>query len=219
MMHAPLWGRRRLSGGNMKAFGGVSGALHKLALQIVVSACTQEGTTVPSPIEDPVASDDWRYSRGFVWTRESGFTLLPAVQGAGVFPAAINERGEVAGTVHNVTLGRKRAFLWSSGSSLTYVDPSGSWALTEAVALNDAGFVAGRVASRNGPTGMFIWHRDSAMLTAQVSELATGSPDPKALSSSGHIFGNFFTSELRGFRWRLRADGTGAPEFLSHSVE
>lgn len=187
---------------------------------MVVSACAPEGTTEPTAIEEPVDTEDGRFPRGFVWTREGGFTLLPAVRGAGVFPSGINDRGEVAGTVYDVPLDRKRAFIWSSGSDITYLDPSGSWAMTEAVALNDSGFVTGRVAGPNGPTGIFLWHRDSGMLTAQANSLAPGSPDPKALDASGRIYGNLFTSDdLRGFRWQLRPDGASAPEFLSYGVE
>lgn len=89
---------------------------------------------------------------------------MPAVQGSAVLPYGINERGEVAGTIYNVPADRKRAFLWSIGSGLTYLDP-------------------------------------------------------RALDSSGRIFGNFFTSELRGFRWQLRPDGASGPEFLSYDVE
>src|SRR5687768_15919341 len=169
-------------GGGVAGFqSAVSGGVRAMGVAMVFAACTSESTIEPTPIEKPVETD-WRYPHGFVWTREAGFKLLPAEPGLGVFPSAINDRGDVAGTVCGdfmpyrgsfcyFRLGhRGRAFIWSGGSSLTYLDPSASWVMTEAAALNDAGFIAGRFIRRegnsHGPIGLFLWHRDSGMLTA-----------------------------------------------------
>lgn len=82
------------------------------------------------------------YPRAFIWQNGS-MTDLGALGTGGTWAYAVNNLGQVVGTSN----GRGRAFLWQSGAMTdlnSLIDPSSGWQLTEALDINDNGWIVGK---------------------------------------------------------------------------
>jgi hypothetical protein len=81
-------------------------------------------------------------NQAFIGTT-TGITLIPLLPGwANVFGWAINNKGQVAGTVNNVMPYSNQAFIGSAAGISLVPLPSG-WASSNGVAINDSGQVVG----------------------------------------------------------------------------
>jgi probable HAF family extracellular repeat protein len=90
------------------------------------------------------------FQRAFLWTPASGIAELPGlVEGPFLAPADINERGEVVGSATG-RFGRVRAFRWEIGSGMRDLGALSDDGESNAVAINDDGWIAGN--ARSGPS-------------------------------------------------------------------
>jgi probable HAF family extracellular repeat protein len=98
-------------------------------------------------------------TRGFLYTAGT-MTDLGDLGGllTNVLPAAINNQGQVVGTVSGYQ-GPARAFLYSEGvikDLNTLIDPSSGWTLSHASGLNDRGLIVGSGQNSSFQTHAFL---------------------------------------------------------------
>ncbi|MCC6358202.1 MAG: hypothetical protein IT450_05630 [Phycisphaerales bacterium] len=94
--------------------------------------------------------------RAFIWTPETGTTVLPLPEGYNSQKAFdINELGHVVGFVSGI--GGSRAFLWDGQQTTILERPA--WAShMEAYGINSSGQIVGMVTNNNiGPKHAFLW--------------------------------------------------------------
>lgn len=133
-----------------------------------------------------VKGDD--QSHGFVWA-EGHTTDL----GSGVWPAAINNRGQVVGTAVS------RGFLWEGGRITDLGTLGGE--LAAAVGISERGEVIGSSEVRRGGSHAFLWKR------GQMTDLGTlggSTSDARGINERGQIIGNALTKQGKGhpFLWQ-----------------
>ena len=135
--------------------------------------------------------------RAFSWTEQDGMLdLTPQGQAVGsCYPAAVNGSGQVAGYCS----GPDRAFLWSSGTGMVFLEPATIGSNCYAQSLNDAGQVVGNCTLGLERVG-FSWTNAEGMLEIQVA----GSANSFAahVNNSGLVAGqSSFLSVSRVWTW------------------
>lgn len=132
-----------------------------------------------------------RYEAGPIPAVPGGpFTLREL--GADIYPAGINNRGQIAGYL--LQEGKKRAFIYERGS-LTEL-PSPAAGESAVLDINNMGVAAGWFTTESGRTNAVVWTNAQAELIPGLSEedsLATG------LNDLGHVIG---VSGGQGFLWQ-----------------
>lgn len=129
-------------------------------------AINDAGTVVGwSDLVDPVTL--WTTQRAFIWTEATGMRDLGAMGGTGFSSAyAINQHGDVVGTLLNSASRLYGAALWrSDGSTIelgTLPSPRGAWAHAEGI--NERGQVVGFSTSWEGSRA-FLWTQELGMVS------------------------------------------------------
>lgn len=120
------------------------------------TAINDRGTVVGISSTDAI-----RNTEGFVWTPTGGMQFLKLDE-LGEYPRAINNRGEVVGTVEGELI---RAFLWTAAGgrvdlgALSGVDTDSA----EAHDINEWGTVVGASLTTSRQSHAFIWRRSHGM--------------------------------------------------------
>lgn len=111
---------------------------------------------------------------GYVWSARAGFTTLARLPGAAwTSPAAINERGAIAGTAF-LDGNTRRPVLWSAPDTVqdlgtygpyVYVGPDSSWSVNSAIAtdINARGHVVGSTSAPDSGEEAYLWRPGSGM--------------------------------------------------------
>jgi uncharacterized membrane protein len=104
--------------------------------------------------------------QGFIWTESQGMVALPRPDGViSVSPAAINDRGEVAGNLELFDYrdgGRfSHAFVWSRSTGMTDIGATmPPWSLSSAEGIDSDGRVVGYAGNLGGRIRAFRWSRE-----------------------------------------------------------
>lgn len=149
-----------------------------------------------------------RPEQAFIWTRESGLTVMPVPAGTvSTIPSAINDRGDVVGTMTFTENGRlqSHAFIWSASNGLrdlgTFAGTSRSF-VSAATAVNVQGQVVGSTQPPGGGfSRAFRWSEESGMVELTSEE---GDFDAVGINASGSIAvtrGSAGRPYYRAFRW------------------
>ena len=165
---------------------------------VVVAAAMRADTPNPVVAKFPVtAARRWQ---GFVWSRASGFTRIPTPAGYDVSPRAINDRGDVVGTVHSSENG-DHAFIWTEAQGFMLIDGPGGW-VSNANAINASGEVTGRI-SDGMKTRAYVWTRESGIqFLSRSSNNAFSSTEGTAINASGQVAAHVMDgNDILGLRW------------------
>ncbi len=148
-----------------------------------------------------------RAERGFVWDKGTFRELRPLLDYPVVHPRAINNRGQVAGTVlgKNLVSGggpmssseQRRAVLWENGEPHDLGTPPDE--VSEADAINDQGEIVGRcylLAERDKKTGVrvvlraypFLWSRSKGFRKLDPQMTSFGDR-ASAINRAGQVVG------------------------------
>ncbi len=186
---------RRLAAAMFAGLAVVAGcARDGLPTEPLVELTTPASPETPAPQAPPPAppgapSGDNR--RSFVWSEETGFTILPNPPGVLLVSAhGINDDGEVAGTVimDASAPGRPiyRGFTWSAERGFTFiVGPDG--VNVQGRGINNAGDVVGLMEWGGGSAReVFLWNEREGL-----QPLGVPLPSLNVIGiESGQIFGN-----------------------------
>jgi uncharacterized membrane protein len=132
----------------------------------------------------------------FIWSRESGFSRIAAPAGSRVYPEAINNVGQVVGSLQfPFSKPSWRAFIWSAATGFVLLpSPLGNSGNSLARSINDAGTVTGWVESESSRR-MFTWNVGSGM---SVVSNTSWSLVPPQINGPGQIAGD---ADGRAYRW------------------
>ena len=188
-------------------------------VMLVVDRATLKATTTPQgnaesvtgALELTTASRRWR---AFLWTREAGFSVISSPRSFDVLPNAINDRGEVVGSVRFRGTSREAAFIWSTAAGFTFLD-SADTDYSIAKAINQTGTVTGWTHSDGTRGRAFVWKRESGMTIVPPAS-GTLFSEGTAINSQGDIAGFSSTDvAFRAFRW----SPPGSTELLSVNAD
>lgn len=179
-----------------------------MTFYVVASASTRAGAPAVTGrifvALPPVTELSAREGQAFIWTRAAGFTRITPPQGASkVFPRAINDAGQVVGSVElDGQASSRRAFVWSASSGFTYLNPPDFRGRSIANAINASGTVTGETAGFQSGFHAFVWSPESGMtiLPAYAKEDYSSG---KSINSAGQIAGiaSVAFGVERAFRW------------------
>lgn len=174
-------------------------------LTLVVDRATLKATTTPQGnvesvtgvLEVAMARRSWH---AFIWTRDSGFSYVTSPGNLDVIPNAINDRGEIVGSVRFHDTSREAAFIWSAATGFTYLDSAGS-DMSIAKAINQSGTVTGWTHADGTNGRAFIWKPGSGMTFVSPesdNEFSQGT----TINSLGEVAGFAITGiAFKAFRW------------------
>jgi probable HAF family extracellular repeat protein len=133
--------------------------------------------------------DDSNLFHALRWSRREGLVDLGTVPGSNESLAtAINNRGQVVGYGLYEDVSRSSALLWDPRTGVRDLGNLGAPS-AQALAINDAGRVAGNSRTVDGVGMAFSWTRAEGMIGLLPPD-ALGS-DARAINASGQIAGNF----------------------------
>lgn len=174
-------------------------------LTLVVDRATLKATTtlegsvesVTGVLEVATGRRSWH---AFIWTRENGFSSVISPGNVDVVPNAINDRGEIVGSVRFHGTSRETAFVWSAATGFTYLDSADS-AISIAKAINQSGTVTGWTHANGARGRAFIWKRETGM-TIVTPEWANDFSEGTTINSQGEVAGFAITDvAFKAFRW------------------
>jgi probable HAF family extracellular repeat protein len=176
--HAWRWTARR----GLEDLGTLPGHTNSAAVDLngdglVVGV--SEGS-VPAP-----GGDRW-IGRGFLWSSGRGMVDLGSLGGDSVSPAAIDERGDVAGTATTAD-GSTHVFRWSRGTGM--VDLGGIGVTLAVRGLTDSGAIAGswRPGSATSDYRSFLYTPGCGFQDLGLPVAAEGAAFVSALNDRGRI--------------------------------
>lgn len=135
-------------------------------------------------------------NRGFIWREDEGFTQLSTLPGGQVSAAyGVNELGEAVGISYAVAGGitYQSAVIWSSSGEIHAIESLGPGS-SQAVAVNNFGWVVGQSFDQEGLARGFVWTSEHG--TLPLDELVVNPPaapayfrifDAKAINDRGQI--------------------------------
>jgi hypothetical protein len=164
----------------------------------IVSPATPETPATPTP---PSPAPDVR--RSFIWSEDKGYTILENPTGVALVSAeAINDRGEVAGTMlvpASASSWATKAFRWSPAGGYSY-PPTPANISSSATGLDDNGDLVGYLGTDRAKYSV-LWNgsKDYTPLNVALPYLA------ELGVKSGWVFGNAITgnSSAAPFRQNL----------------
>jgi probable HAF family extracellular repeat protein len=111
--------------------------------------------------------------------------------------AAVNDRGLVVGT-KSLPDGRTRAFTWRDGN-LSYLPSRGFYA--DAFAVNDMGWVVGRIGRLGKPEQPALWIRGRLKILSLPAKAKVFGGYAVGVNNIGQVIGNVRGGGIAGFRW------------------
>lgn len=174
------------------------------AYTIRVLESASEDSSVANDINDTGQIVGYSGSLPVLWLNGEARVLggeTPDLGGAN----GVNNRSQVCGGFSDgVRSFRERAFLWQDGS-FTRIEPPPGRTATRAVAINDAGIIAGWARAAEGDSVGFVWDSKESLLVIPTPP-GFGDLFPTDLNSHGVVFG--YTRRERASLWGFRfSDG------------
>jgi len=183
-----------------------------MTFYVIASASTRAGAPAVTGrlfvALPPVAELSAREGQAFIWTRAAGFIRITPPRGASkVFPRAINDAGQVVGSVElDGQASSRRAFIWSASSGFTYLNPPDFRGGSIANAINASGTVTGETAGFQSDFHAFVWSPESGMTMLTPAAAGSGSTG-ESINAAGQVTGTVNTvtagnsAGVRAFRW------------------
>jgi probable HAF family extracellular repeat protein len=114
-------------------------------------------------IAGAVSSTDERHA--FLWRWGSGIDIHPGGDFHASSVVAVNDDGLAVGSLRvSVHSFQSRPFVWQDGVNHPVLDANGEAIGGDAVAVSDAGWVAGNAQAGRGPTHAYVWKKALTML-------------------------------------------------------
>lgn len=186
--------------GTIASTGSRSALVTTGAGPVVVEASTRDATLFGRAVLTALQ----RRARGFVWTAGSGLTEIPRPSFViALMPTAVNDAGEVVGSMEVSAGGLHRAFLWSLSRGLVDLGTATGYGSSKAHAVNKFGTVTGYTDSNSEAENLtaFVWTRESGMALLPTD----GRPKTsigKSINSAGEVAGEIWGENgPSGFRW------------------
>lgn len=150
------------------------------------------------------------FDHAFVWSAAAGMVDLGTLpDAANSRAAAINNRGVVVGTSEGIPLAPPHAFRWSAGGGMQDLGAfsTGFASFSSAMAINDAGLIAGFSSLDSGDRHAFVWTPEAGL--ADIDTLASIDSNPVDVGAQGQVAGNVFVSAIGDYHAYLWTAASG----------
>lgn len=136
-----------------------------------------------------IGKDTDNISRGFIWSRENGFTLIPHLGGESISISTINDYNQVVGAIELKTTKSEQAFVYSPSQGIRNLGTLGG-SNSQAYDINNHGVVVGSstVAPDQEDERAFIWNETDGM--TNLNELIPSNTEWKQLTTCWKINDN-----------------------------
>jgi probable HAF family extracellular repeat protein len=141
-------------------------------------------------------------SQPWWWSVKDGLNLLSTEGGYYNYAVAINDKGQIVGTINN------NAYLWTTEGGIKNLGSlPGFYGVSDARAINNLGQVIGHKQNLEGQVVGFFWTESGGVkeLTVPGPWIPGSATDPRAINDKGQVIGSYALpipgSGTHGYSW------------------